>query len=49
MWRVWGRGEEYIGFWWVILRGSIHMEDLGVDVRVILKWALKKSVKGGWI
>jgi hypothetical protein len=44
-----GGGEVHIGFWWVNLRGSIRLEDLGVDVRIILKCTLKKSVEGEWI
>jgi hypothetical protein len=31
MWRIWGRGELYIGFWWGNLRERYHLEDPGVD------------------
>jgi hypothetical protein len=37
MWHVWGRGEVHTGFWWGNLREGDHLEDQGVDGRVILK------------
>ena len=39
MQRVWGGGgrrEVNSGFWWGNLRGRDHMEDPGVDGRIIL-------------
>jgi len=50
MYQVWGRGEVHTEFW----RGNQwerdNLEDLGLDVRVILKWIFKK-LDGGmdWI
>jgi hypothetical protein len=32
-----GRGEVYTGFWWGNLRERDHLEDPGVDRRIILK------------
>jgi len=37
MWRVWGRGEAYTGFWWENLRERDHLEDPGVGGRIILR------------
>ena len=31
-----GRGEAYTGFWWGTLRERDHLEDPGVDCRMIL-------------
>jgi len=32
-----GRLEVYTGFWWESLRERDHLEDPGVDVRIILR------------
>jgi hypothetical protein len=37
-----GRGEEYTGIWWGNLRERVHLEDPGVDGRMILRWIFRK-------
>jgi len=40
----------YAGFWWVNLRERDHMQDPGVDGRIILRWTFRKSDGGmDWI
>jgi len=40
---VWGREEVYTGFfWWGYLRKRDHLEDPGVDGRIILRWIFRK-------
>jgi hypothetical protein len=43
-----GRGEVHTGFWWGDLREGDHLEDPGVDERIILKWIFKKWDRGAW-
>jgi hypothetical protein len=39
----------HTGFWWGNLREGDHLEDLGFDGRVILKWIFKKWWgRGAW-
>jgi hypothetical protein len=45
-----GRGEAYTGCWWGNLRERDHLEDLGVDGRIILRWILGSGLGGmDWI
>jgi hypothetical protein len=37
-----GREEECIGFWWGNLSERNHLENLGVDGRIILRWMFRK-------
>jgi hypothetical protein len=32
---VWGSGEAYAGFWWGKLREKDHLEEPGLDGRII--------------
>jgi len=36
-----GRGEAHIGFWWGNLRERDHLEDHGIDRKIILRWIFK--------
>jgi len=38
----------YIGFWCGNLRERDHLEDPGVDERIILRWIFKKWKVGVW-
>jgi hypothetical protein len=35
-------GEVYTWFWWEDIKERNHLEDLGLDVKLILKWVFKK-------
>jgi len=39
---VWGRGEAHTQFLWRTLRERDHLEDTGVDGRIILRWIFRK-------
>jgi hypothetical protein len=42
MWDVWQTRETLTRFWCEDLREEDHLEDLGVEGRIILKWIFKK-------
>jgi hypothetical protein len=45
-----GKKEVHAGFWWRDLREGDHLEDPGIDGRIILKWFFKKWDGGmDWI
>jgi hypothetical protein len=48
MWHVWKTGEVHTGFWWGKLRTRDHLEDLGVNGRIILKRIFKKWDEETW-
>jgi len=37
-----GRREVYMGFWWRNLRERDHLEGIGVEGIIILKWGFNK-------
>jgi hypothetical protein len=39
-----GTGEVRAGFWWRYLMEGDHLEDLGVDGKIIFKWIFKNWV-----
>jgi hypothetical protein len=41
MQHAWKTAEVHTGFWWGGLRERGHLEDLGIDGRLILKWIIK--------
>jgi hypothetical protein len=48
MWRVWGRGEAYIGFWCGNLRERDYLRDPDIDGSIILTWIFRKWDVGLW-
>jgi hypothetical protein len=40
------RGEVHSGFWWGNVKDIDHLEDLGVDGRIILRWIFRKWSRG---
>ena len=45
MWHVWGTGEVHTEYWSGEVRERHHLEDLGVDGRIILNLILKLDGK----
>ena len=43
-----GRREMCTGFWWGNLSERDHLEDPGVDGRIMLRWILRKLGLGVW-
>jgi hypothetical protein len=42
------KGEVYAGFWWGNLRERDHLEDPGVDGRIIVRWIFRKWDVRSW-
>jgi hypothetical protein len=43
-----GERGVHTGFWWGNLRERDHLEDPGVDGRILLRWISKKWDVGVW-
>jgi len=43
-----GESEVYTGVWWGNLRERYHLENPGVDGRIILRWIYRKWVVRAW-
>jgi len=43
-----GGGEVYSGFLWGDMRERDHLEDPGVDLRIILRCIFRKCFVGSW-
>jgi hypothetical protein len=48
MWRERETTKVLTGFWWGYLKEIAHLEDLGVDVKMILKWIFKEWDGEAW-
>jgi len=42
MYSVWDRGEMSAGVWWEHLSERDHLEDPGIDWKIILRWIFKE-------
>jgi hypothetical protein len=42
IWHVSGRRDVHGGFWWGNLKEGDDLEDVDINIRIILKWILKK-------
>jgi hypothetical protein len=48
MYYIWGRVEVYTEFWWGNLREKYHVEDPGIDGRIILRWIFREWTVRAW-
>ena len=46
MQHAWGRGKVHTAFWWDILTERDHLEDPGVDRRIIMRCTFRKWDRG---
>jgi len=43
-----GRVKVYTGFWWGNMRERDHLEDPGIEGRIILRWIFRKWCVRAW-
>jgi len=48
MYHIWGRGEEFTGFWWGNLRERDYFGHPGIDGTIVLRWIFRKWDVGVW-
>jgi hypothetical protein len=46
MWQVWGRRKMHAGICWVNVNKRDHLEDLGIDGRILLNHFERKLMGG---
>jgi len=44
MWNIRVREELHSEFWWRKLKENVHLEGLGINCRVLLKWIFKNRM-----
>jgi hypothetical protein len=44
MWHVWEKGEAHTGFWWGNLKERDHVEDMGLEWKIIFKWIFQNRM-----
>ena len=49
IYHVWGREEVNVGFYCRNQGEGDHLEDPGVEGRIIIKWILKKWIESMWL
>jgi hypothetical protein len=48
MWHIWETDEVHTGLWWGDPRQGDHLEDVGLNERIIQKWIFKKWDVEAW-
>jgi len=48
MWHVEGTGKVHAELWWGEPREGYHCEDVGIDMKTLLKWIFSKGDVEAW-